>query len=292
MTTLSRAFALSSVAVVLFSSACSGSGAGSSFISGTDASGGAGGTDGAGSAGGAAGGGPILGAGSGGRDGGGGAVNDAGCVGPNLTGVIRDFHMGNRAGGHPDFETFTGTGETGIVLPLLGSDGKPVYDDTRPHQFTTTRANFDQWYRDTAGVNASIPFRIDPQPVGNGVYTYDAQAFFPIDGRGFGNEGENHNFSFTYELHTEFAYSGGESFTFSGDDDLWTFINGHLAIDLGGVHEAQTATVRLDDRAQELGLVKGNTYDLAVFQAERHTTESHFRVDTTIRFTNCTPILR
>jgi fibro-slime domain-containing protein len=286
MTILSRALALSSASVVvaLASVACGGSSGGSSFTSGTDSTG----SSGAGSA--ATGGGPSLGSAGSGADG--GATNDAGCGGPNLTGVIRDFHMGNRAGGHPDFETFQGTGEKGIVLPLLGSDGKPVYDDTRPHQLTTSRASFDEWYRDTPGVNVSIPFRIDPQPAGNGVYTFDAQAFFPIDGRGFGNEGENHNFSFTYELHTEFAYTGGESFTFTGDDDLWTFINGHLAIDLGGVHEAQTDTVHLDDRAQELGLVKGNTYELAVFQAERHTTESHFRVDTTIQFTNCTPILR
>jgi hypothetical protein len=29
-----------------------------------------------------------------------------------------------------------------------------------------------------------------------------------------------------------------------------------------------------------------------IFQAERHTTESNFRVGTTIEFTNCAPILK
>src|SRR3989442_7299939 len=45
-----------------------------------------------------------------------------GCGGPNLTGIVRDFKMGDKPGGHPDFETFNGGGETGIVLPDLGSD--------------------------------------------------------------------------------------------------------------------------------------------------------------------------
>ena len=69
---------------------------------------------------------------------------------------------------------------------------------------------------------------------------------------------------------------------FRGDDDLWLFINGKLAIDLGGLHQPQQNILSLDARAAELGLVVGGTYAMDIFHAERHSTASNFRIETTI----------
>jgi len=81
---------------------------------------------------------------------------------------------------HPDFEIFTGFDVTsGLVGSTLGSDGKPVYtgicdDAGRPfpieapgtgtcpeNQQTTTRENFDQWYRDLPAVNVTKVVRME-----------------------------------------------------------------------------------------------------------------------------------
>jgi len=219
-----------------------------------------------------------------------------------LTGVVRDFKGKNEPGGDPDFEAFSGQGATvGLVAAQLGADKKPVYASqcetgatsaTCPYgQQTTTKANYDEWYRDTDGVNK--PYVLYLQFASNGgVSTFNSSNFFPLDGFGWGNsgtggDGKQHDFGFTTEVHTSFAYAGGEHFTFTGDDDLWVFINGKLAIDLGGLHSQLSSTIDLDAQAAKLGIVKGQTYPMDLFHAERHTTASDFRVDTNFVFTNC-----
>ena len=202
-----------------------------------------------------------------------------------LTGTVRDFlkngtaagtYNGNAGVGHPDFENALGT-DLGIVTTTLGMDGKPVYANPGGSTPTTSGvANFNQWYNNTVGVNVPISVNLLFTPDGMGNFVYSNSAFFPIDGQGFGNQGDGHNFAFTFELNTTFTYQTGQVFNFTGDDDVWVYINNQRVIDLGGVHAAQTASVNLDT----LGLTAGQNYKLDFFSAERHTSESNINITT------------
>ena len=112
-----------------------------------------------------------------------------------------------------------------------------------------------------------------------GVYQYINDDFFPLDGRGFGNERTIHNYSFTMELHREFTMAGGLTFNFMGDDDVWAFVDGQLRMDLGGIHSSSAGSFQLDNIP---GLIQGQRYDLDFYYAERHTSESHIRITTNI----------
>jgi fibro-slime domain-containing protein len=224
-----------------------------------------------------------------GGDAGGGGSGGGECSA--LRARVRDFTKM-----HPDFETFSGSEATkGLVGPML-VNGLPKYtgicdDSEKPYPSTavapcpykqqmTSENNFAQWYStsDISGVNQGFDIELPLKDVGKGSFEFKSNAFFPIDGKGFGAEGNPHNFHFTTEVRTSFKYEGGEEFSFSGDDDLWIFVDGKLALDLGGLHPAKEGKIVFDS----LGLVKGKTYKMDIFHAERHLNESNFWIRTNI----------
>jgi fibro-slime domain-containing protein len=251
----------------------------------------------------------------------------------------------NDGSGHPDFECYAGNAQTaGLVeytlgsnsyvdtlygnanryLPVFHSDGvgtaygRQLTDDNSAAGDTASDAAhyFNQWYRNVDGINravvSTLTFNWDTT---NEVYTFDSGlGFFPLDGLGWGNTpsaneagDSDHNFHFTSEVRYWFKFQGEQmTLTFSGDDDVWIFINHKLAVDLGGLHPrtGATLTINTDGSATVqygsggpvsvgLDLVTNHVYEMTLFHAERHTTQSNFIlslgnfVKTT---TSCTPI--
>jgi fibro-slime domain-containing protein len=223
---------------------------------------------------------------------------------------------------HPNFEVKASGGVApGIVKDLLGADREPEYNDTvdTTISMTTNATDFKSWYHKS---DYSMVV-VDTLPLvaqTNGTYVYDHSGtynrttgtwttppFFALDGRGWatppdgpeipwletGVDNAKHNFSFTSEVRYWFAYQGGENLAFIGDDDVWVFVNGKLAVDLGGVHAAAPGSITLDaTAATTYSLTVGKIYEIVVFQAERKVTQSSYKL-TIGQFnrtrTDCTP---
>jgi len=177
-------------------------------------------------------------------------------------------------------------------------------DSTRPFYRTISGSEFNaEVVFDSSGVvkhdtafkniviEDSLTFRlVDRQ---RGIYRFEDSTFFPLDNRGFGNESRDsdtrisHNYSFTMKLHTEFSYRSGLKFIFRGDDDVWTYVDNRLSIDLGGIHTAVSDTIDSDD-LRRMGLTLNNKYPLDFFYAERHTNASKIMIETNM----IQPVLR
>lgn len=192
----------------------------------------------------------------------------------SLNGTIRDFSPSS----NHDFEGYIGGVVTGIVKSGLGSDGKPEYAHGSASYGSVNNENtFQEWYHKTTD-RMDYSISLAETSPGSGIYSYQNSAFFPIDNQLIGNEGRNHNYHFTYEIHTSFTYKAGQKFQFSGDDDVWVFIDRKLALDLGGIHPVATGLIDLD----ALSLTAGNVYAFDFFFAERHTTQSNMMIETSI----------
>lgn len=200
-----------------------------------------------------------------------------------LSGTIRDFCAPVTAN-CTQLSDFEGA-ITGVTLGMLSptlTAGLPTYVGVDGYG-ATTAANFAKWYEDSPGYNLGDSFSLTLTPTATpGEYSYSSNSFFPIDGKLYGNQLRDHNYHFTLHLEGMTSFKAADTFTFTGDDDLWIYIGGKQVIDLGGVHSSETKTITGNDLIAA-GLVADTLYDLDVFFAERHTVASNFTITTSFR---------
>ncbi len=235
------------------------------------------------------------------------------------------------AHGHPDFnDPLDGNGVIafGLVQSTLGANGRPTlsYANASPTDATglpKSSTRFDQWYDSASPWNIEVIRYLTLTRGANDSYKYDSttqgfapfstKGFYPIDDGGWVtqgseslrladaniNDGANHNFNFTTETRFYFQYEGTEILNFSGDDDMWVFIDGKLCLDVGGLHGAQAATMNLANPALETNVTQRGIVaackthldslvtvanpkplvEMVIFHAERHTSGSNFKLD-------------
>lgn len=182
---------------------------------------------------------------------------------------------------------------------------------------------FAEWFVESPGENVHIPLALVLNETSPGLFSFKRATldsmFFPINARGWGtdiaqliqfvapngpdpapgycrNGSENCppnatrlNFNFVMEIHAEFVYSDpNATFSFTGDDDVYLFLNNKLVLDLGGLHPPRSASIRLGNLTNA-GMQIGKRYNFDFFLSERHFSGSNCEFTTTIVPVNRAP---
>ncbi|HYQ44146.1 MAG TPA: DUF4215 domain-containing protein [Polyangiaceae bacterium] len=165
------------------------------------------------------------------------------------------------------------------VTPGMAYDGNPLFfplDDQK-------KDPNDPW------IDAKVPTQYG--------YNWEFEdQIVPVLGAAHVAGKKSHNFHFTTQVTYWFKFDAKANarLDFTGDDDVWVFVNNKLAVDLGGVHQPVDGSVTLSaTTAGTYGLTDGNVYKLNIFHVERKKESSSFRL-TLAGFetakSECTPI--
>lgn len=188
--------------------------------------------------------------------------------------------------------TVTGTDMKEHSVPIYGM-AVDAYKSIVLTDNGTGTYSFEAGY---SGTKKDVRYDRESGTIYNGTNGGDESGFYPLEDLGYEQPGlltatskvnnGAKNGSFTLRGESQFVYNKDSNlyFTFTGDDDVYMYINGTLALDLGGAHGRNSKTVNLNDLdATKYGLKEGQVATFTFFYMERCSDASTFGIKTNMK---------
>jgi fibro-slime domain-containing protein len=183
--------------------------------------------------------------------------------------------------------------DTTMVSAYYNYDFPFVYDKTtEKYTFDSTKyfVGFDAVSGNAQNKKLSLYTKNDNS--GPGVSSSTNMGFFPFDSSLGINDNNQHNYFFGMRIDVEFYMpTSGKinnadiEYSFTGDDDVWVYIDGNLILDMGGVHTFLSGKMNLTDgtvgnATDRTFTVKTNdTHTLTIFYMERNPTYANCKME-------------
>ena len=185
--------------------------------------------------------------------------------------------------------TVTGTDEQTHSVPIYGM----AVDAYKSIVLTDNGAGTYSFEAGYSGTKKDVQYDRESGTIYNGTNGGDESGFYPLEDLGYEQSGlltatskvnnGAKNGGFTLRGESQFVYNEASKlyFTFTGDDDVYMYINGTLALDLGGAHGRNSKTVNLNDLdPTKYGLKEGQVATFTFFYMERCSDASTFGIET------------
>ena len=185
--------------------------------------------------------------------------------------------------------TVTGTDRQMHSVPIYGM----AVDAYKSIVLTDNGAGTYSFEAGYSGTKKDVQYDRESGTIYNGTNGGDESGFYPLENLGYEQPGlltatskvnnGAKNGGFTLRGESQFVYNKASNlyFTFTGDDDVYMYINGTLALDLGGAHGRNSKTVNLNNLdATKYGLKEGQVATFTFFYMERCSDASTFGIET------------